>query len=145
MSFRFATGLRSDRAGSVAVEFGLLGPLMLGVLIAVFQVGLGMQSYNAVRSVAGDVARYAVVNYQTDNKLTTEQLATYGKGVATNAPYNLLSDDVLVVVQDAAVQRIAGAKELTITVEYQVPSILPFFGFESPRISFARPIFLIDS
>jgi Flp pilus assembly pilin Flp len=133
-----------DRSGSVMVEFALLGPLMLGVLIGVFQIGIGMWSYNSLRSISGDVARYAVVNYQTDNDLSTTQLEAYAEGVATNPPYGLLASELDIEIDDAEDQRIAGAKELTISIAYEIPSILTLFGFESPTINFSRPIFLIE-
>ena len=36
--------------------------------------------------------RYAVVNYQTSNKISTTQLVSYAQSVATNSPYNLQSN-----------------------------------------------------
>jgi Flp pilus assembly protein TadG len=136
--------LATDRSGSVAIEFGLLGPLMIGMLFGVLQVGVGMQSYNALRGISGDVARYAVVNYQTANRLTNAQLQTYGTAVATGSPYNLDSNDVTVAVVDAATQRVSGATEKTFSVSYVVPSFLTVLGIEGPTISFSRPVFLTN-
>lgn len=132
----------AERNGSVAIEFGLLGPVMIGMLFGVLQIGLGMQSYNALRGISGDVARYAAVNYQTANRLTNAQLQTYGRSVATASPYNLHSTDVTVTVVNAATQRVAGATEKTFTVTYTVPSFLKVINVGSPTIRFSRPIFL---
>lgn len=134
--------LGRNTSGSVAIEFGLLGPLMIAMLLGVLQVGMGMQSYNALRGVAGDVARYAVVNYQSSNLLTTQQLQTYGVAVGTASPYNLTSTELEVLVVNAANQRVTGATELTFTITYEVPSLLTLLDIEGPTISYSRPIFL---
>ena len=51
----------------------------MAMMLGVFQIGIGMQNYNAMRSVASDVMRYAVVNYQTNNDLTDQQLRDYAR------------------------------------------------------------------
>lgn len=132
----------ADRNGSVVIEFALLGPVMIGMLFGVLQIGLGMQSYNALRGISSDVARYAAVNYQTANRLTNAQLQTYGRAVATTSPYNLRSSEVTVTVVNAAAQRVAGATEKTFTVTYVVPSFLEVINVSSPTITFSRPIFV---
>lgn len=141
---RSSSYLWRDQSGAVIIEFALLAPVMLGLLIAVFQIGIGMQAYNALRSISGDVARFAVVNYQTDNELQNSELQAVAEGIASNMPYALNANELDIVIEDAADQRVDGAKELTISIDYQLPTILGFFGFESPEISFTRPIFLIE-
>jgi Flp pilus assembly protein TadG len=136
--------LVSDTRGSVAVEFGLLGPLMIGMLLAVLQIGIGMHSYNALRAISGDVARYAVVQYQTNNNLSNTQLRDYARSVATRTPYGLDETAITINVSDAGTQRVADAKELELEIVYQVPSLLTIMGIDSPSINFTRPIFLID-
>ena len=51
--------LRRNSDGSAVVEFAMLGGLFIAMLLGVFQVGIAMQSYNAMRSMTADVARYA--------------------------------------------------------------------------------------
>ena len=50
-----------DQSGSTIVEFAILAPAIIGLLFGVFQVGLGMQAKNSMRSIAQETARYAVV------------------------------------------------------------------------------------
>lgn len=72
---RLARTLRAllrQKQGSVVTEFALLAPTILALMLGVLQIGIGMQNYNAMRSVASDVMRYAVVNYQTGNELTND-------------------------------------------------------------------------
>ncbi len=125
------------------VEFALIAPILLTLMLGVVQMGVAMQEYNALRGVTGDVARYAVVNYQTSNKLSTATLSTYGTSVARAAPYNLPATGLLVTVTEPAVQRVAGAKEFNITVRAQVNNIMQFLPFNDYYITYSRPIFVL--
>jgi Flp pilus assembly protein TadG len=138
------TRLRRAESGSVAVEFALLGPLMFGLLLGVLQIGVGMHGYNALRGISSDVARYVVVNYQTDNKLSNSQLTDYARSVATTTPYSLTNNDVQVSIVDASTQRVAGAKELTFSITYTVPSFLQVIDIPGFDISYSRPIFVLN-
>lgn len=141
---RFLCSLRRDDRGSAAVEFALIGPALIGMMFGVLQVGIGMQNYNALRGAAGDVARYAVVNYQTANRLTDTQLTNYARTVATGSPYGLISDRLTASVAPATTQRVAGATEMTITYSYAVPTVLAVIGVGDIPISYSRPIFLVN-
>lgn len=137
--------VRKDDTGSVLVEFAIIGPAMLAMMLAVFQIGIGMQNYNAMRSIAAETARHAIVNYQTGNKLSNLQLADHAKTVGISAPYSLQYDRLAANVSDAAVQRVSGAKELTVTLTYRVPTVLAVIGIGDIPMSFSRPIFVITS
>ena len=135
--------LRSAR-GAVVVEFALIAPALLAMFFGVLQLGLGMQNYNALRSVSADVARHAVVNYQTANKLSTSQLSAYARAVASAPPYGLQASRLIATVQLAPTQRVTGAKEYTIRLQYQVPSFLGMIGIHSIPLDYSRPIFVIS-
>ena len=57
---RRATGLTGDRSGAAAVEFGLLAPLLLLMLMAIIQFGITLNNYleltDAVRVAARNFA-----------------------------------------------------------------------------------------
>lgn len=133
-----------DRSGSVAVEFALVGPVLIGLLLGVLQIGVGMQNYNALRGISGDVARYAVINYQTANRLTETQLQDYAYGLATSPPYGLQRSRVVASVSLATNQRVSGATEFTIRLRYQVPSVLGVIGIPEVPLSYTRPIFVVS-
>lgn len=137
--------VRKDDTGSVLVEFAIIGPAMLAMMLAVFQIGIGMQNYNAMRSIAAETARHAIVNYQTGNKLSNLQLADHAKTVGISPPYSLQYDRLAANVSDAGVQRVSGAKELTVTLTYRVPTVLGVIGIGDIPMSFSRPIFVITS
>lgn len=145
MMGKWLARLGNDRDGSVAVEFAIIGPTMLAMMLGVFQVGIGMQNYNAMRSIAAETARHAIVNYQTGNKLSNSQLADHAKTVGISPPYGLKYDRLAAAVTDATVQRVPGAKELTVTLTYRVPTILGIIGIGEIPMSFSRPIFVITN
>lgn len=129
--------------GSVIVEFALIGPALLAMFLAVLHFGIGMQNYNALRSISGDVARYAVVNYQTDTRLTTGQLSDFANGIATRPPYGLQRSRFLATMQNAPVQRVVGATEYTLTLTYMVPTMLSIIGIDEIPITYTRPVFVV--
>ena len=134
--------LRRSTDGSVMVEFALLGPMMIAMLLAVFQFGLGMQNYNALRGAAADVGREVAVEYQKANLLTNGQIQSLSRATAIQAPYLLDSDSLVITVQNAATQRVSGARELTLTFTYTVPSVLAIIDLPSFNINDSRPIFV---
>ncbi len=137
--------LRADQAGSVIVEFALIGPAFLAMFLGVLHIGIGMQNYNALRSLSGDVARYAVVNYQTNNRLTPSQLEDYTNGIATQPPYGLTRGRLLTEIDPAATQRVVGVTEYSLRLSYNVPTLLAVIGIDDIPISFTRPIFVVAS
>ena len=134
-------GQRQD--GSVMVEFALLGPALLALFLGVLHFGIGMQNYNALRSISADVARYAVVNYQTDTRLKTEQLRDYANGIATRSPYSLMRSRFDATMISAPTQRVAGATEYTLTLTYKLPTLLTIFNIDEIPISYTRPVFVV--
>jgi len=139
---RFLHRVRRDKAGVATLEFALLGPALIIMLMGVLQIGIGLQNYNALRNVSADVSRHAMIQYATGNKLSNEQLKDYTTSVAQSAPY-LLNSLMTVTVTDAATPQIAGIKEKTLRIEYRIPSILSSMGLNGPIISYTRPMFLV--
>ena len=142
MTRSFAWRLAGEREGSVAVEFAVLGPAFLVLLFGIFQVGIGMQNYNALRNASADVARHAMVQYATGNKLSEAQLRSYAISVARSSPYLLKPSQLSAEVDTPGTQRVAGASEMTLTFNYQIESVLSGFGLEGPYIRYTRPIFV---
>lgn len=137
-----------DQQGAVIIEFAILGPLVIGLMLAVFQIGMGMQAYNSMRSIAGETARYAVVEFQqgeTELTLTNDEIEAQAVTIATSSPYNL-DDTVDISANDAPVaeQTVAGARKINVTITYTVPLVLPFFDWASPTLTHSRPIYVID-
>lgn len=128
--------------GATIVEFALLLPVILGSFLGVLQAGLSMMTYNSLRNLTAETSRYTLVEYQSSNELTHEQIEMDGKGRAPG--HGLTPARFQIDVTQPDTQRIEGAIELSITTTYKVTSVLPFFGIDAFDISFTRPIFLID-
>ena len=137
-----ACQLSRDVRASVAVEFSLLAPAFFLLLFGVFQVGVGLQNYNALRGTSADVARYAMVQYATGNRLSQAQLQSYAVAVGRSTPYLLNNSTLTASVVTATNQRVTGASELTLRVSYQIDSLIPGLGLNGPFISYSRPMFV---
>ncbi len=140
----FLPRIRRDETGASAIEFALLGPIFLLLFMGVLQVGIAMQNYNALRGLSADVARYAMVQYQTGNEVSNSQIETWAENAALGAPYLLDQNRVNAVVTTASTQRVTGATELQLVISYQLDSFLGFAGIEFPFVTYTRPIFLLD-
>ena len=81
--------LARDETGGALVEFGMLAPVFVAMLIGVLQVGTYMQNYTAVRSLASDAARFAAVEYQKNNNLDDTTLESDIAAMGVTSPYNL--------------------------------------------------------
>lgn len=137
-----------DRQGSVAIEFAILGPTLLAMLLGVVQFGIGMQNYSALRSVSAEVARYAAINAQdaaAKSNMTLRdnnaQITQYARDVATSQPYNLNASNLTVTITSVPT-RVAGASERSIELRYTIPSVLSIIGIGSIPISYTRPFFI---
>ncbi|WP_158610969.1 TadE/TadG family type IV pilus assembly protein [Aurantiacibacter spongiae] len=137
--------LARDDAGSTIVEFALIGPAFLIMMLGVLQIGIALQNYNALRNVSADTARYAMVQHQTGNTINNNQIRTYAINHSTGAPYLLSSTQLNAVVDEPLVRRVADARELNLTMSYQIDSLLGFAGIDGPFITYSRPIFLLDN
>ena len=138
---RFLGRLRRNAAGATIIEFGILAPAILTLFLGVLQVGLWMQSYNALRSVAADAGRYTAVQYQKANYISNIDMATWARNRAINH-YLFKTADVSTDVIDATNQQITGVTEKTLTVTYKFKSVMSIVGIEDQNVTFSRPIFV---
>lgn len=134
--------IESDRRGSVLVEFALLAPVIIALLIGVVQVGLHVQNSNAVRNLASDGARMATVAYQRGNQLTAEQIGIMIRSEGVGGKYNLDTDRLEINVTQPT-SRIGGVREMRIQITYDPPNFLSFAGVSALRLSYERPVFLL--
>jgi Flp pilus assembly protein TadG len=137
--------LAGDGRGATAIEFGLLAPAFIVMLLGVLQVGIALQNYNAMRSLSADIARYAMIQHARGTVMSNSALTTYAENLGSGAPYLLQADNLEVDITPATTPQISDASELTLTIEYQIPSILASMGLEGPEIDYERPIFLSNS
>lgn len=133
--------LRNTRAAA-AVEFALLAPLFFALLFGVLQVGVYLQNYNAVQSVASDGVRIVMIEYQKDNELSDEQIRSVILARAVNAPYLLDTDRLIVNVDRSEDSRISGATEIEIEIGYTLADFVPGYELPGSTIRYERSIFV---
>lgn len=133
-----------DCRGAAMVEFAILAPVILALLLGVLQIGLAMQKYNAMRNASADVARFAMVEYATGNRLSNNQLRSYAHSLGQDSPYLLDIDRLFVTVETAEVQRVTGAVELNLAMTYRLPAMFPTMGTWAPTLEYSRPIFVTE-
>lgn len=137
--------LLRQTGGSVITEFALLAPTLMALMLGVFQVGIGMQNYNAMRSIGSDVMRYAVVNYQTGNELSNDQIRYYLRSISIRSPYNLESSRLALSVTSVATPRVTGTIEKSVTMTYSIPTVLSFIGVDEFPITYRQPLILVKA
>jgi Flp pilus assembly pilin Flp len=128
-----------DTRGAAMIEFAILGPIIIALLVGVLLMGLQLQSYNALKSIAYDVNRYTVVEYQKSNDMTTEQVRQIALATARSSPYLLSTDNFSV----AAVEKdigMTGAKEIEVTMTYRPPALLGGLKIGMPKMSQVQAI-----
>ena len=136
--------LRDNRTGSTIIEFAILAPAIVTLFLGILQVGMWMQSYNALRSVAADTGRYTAVQYQKINNISNIDMATWARNRAINS-YQFKSAKISTDVTDAANQQITGVTEKTLTLTYSYKSFLGVIGVGDKNVTFSRPIFVKSS
>lgn len=132
--------LTDTKAGS-AIEFALLAPAMITMLMGVMWVGIQMKAYNELRSVAADVSRYTVIEYQKSNKLTAAQISDVAAATAVRLPYALVGDNLDVTVTEPT-SPVTNTRKLVLQLSYTAPSLLQFAGIGSPTLSFSQIIYV---
>jgi Flp pilus assembly protein TadG len=136
--------LTTDQSGAAAVEFSLIVPAFLVMLLGVFQIGIWMQSYNAMRNSISETGRNVSVEFQTDNRLSNSQIQDFGLAIASTTPYmlDLESTKVLVDKDGPPVQSIPGTRKMILTMTHQLPSFLSFAGIDGPELTYSRAVFV---
>jgi Flp pilus assembly protein TadG len=137
--------LLGDRSGAIAIEFALLGPLLLTMMFGVFQTGIYLQNYNAVRSLGSDAGRLVMIEFQKGNDIANQDIQSVVRGIAVNAPYLLNPDRLWVTTTTEPTSRVTGAKEISVQIDYTPSDILPFVELPDTTISYTRPIFVVDA
>jgi Flp pilus assembly protein TadG len=137
--------LAASSDGASAVEFALLAPVFIALMIGVVEVGIYMQNYNAVRSLAGDAARFAAVEYQKNNVATESTLETNIQAMGVASPYNLNNDLLVVDVDEVIPSRVDGAREFDLDITYSLPDIIGGTTIDNITLNYSRPLFVLDN
>lgn len=138
---RLVKRLHESNAGSTIIEFAVLAPAIVTLFLGILQVGIWMQSYNALRSVAADTGRYTAVQYQKVNNISNIDMASWAYNRAVEH-YQFKSASISTDVTDAANQQITGVTEKTLSLTFSYKSYMSFIGLGDQSVTFRRPIFV---
>lgn len=133
-----------DARGASAVEFALLAPVFIALFFGAVGAGVYMQNINAVRSLATDASRFAAVEYQRNNRITTTVIEDNIAARAVSSPYMLNPELLTVSVTEVTPSRVNGARELSMTISYSLPSFIGGTKIDAFTYSQTRPIFVIS-
>lgn len=115
--------LRRDARGIAAVEFGLLVPIFLGMIIGATQLGVLFFAHAGLRNAVGEAARYATIWPRP----TDAQIKTYLLGHRFGLiPANMGTPQITTGTDNSA-------PYLEIQVTYAVP--LEFIFYHPPAIT----------
>lgn len=133
--------LQGDRSGAVVVEFAILAPLFIAMCIGILAIGVQMQNYSAMRSLATDMNRYTVVEYQKSNMMSADQIADVTSAIAVSPLYGLKGDRLAVNVSEVA-SPITGSRKFTMALDYS--PFLPFYGLKPITLTYKQNIYVPD-
>lgn len=113
--------MKTDRArGQSLVEFALVLPLFLVMLMAVIDVGRAIWAQNSLAAAAREGARYAIVHGGSDSTVCpvgpTDRAANTLPAASPSCPYPSPSKQSIIDAVTAAAT--AGGTSLTVTVCY---------------------------
>ena len=106
---------RHGERGQATVEFALIIPLVLVVLLVVIQVAVVAYAQLGVTHIARETARAVSVDPLTDLGLLAQNVATLGS-------------DALVIEVEFTTTSLPGAGFVIVTVHYETPPISRLFG-----------------
>lgn len=129
-SKKFASGhqmRRLSERGAVAVEFALLLPVLLLILLGIMEFGRGYSAQIALSQSARESARIMAI---TDDAAAARSAATSSAGLLDPAlmTVSIASRDPNNPSATATVDDCEPEHEVTVQVEYDLASITGFFG-----------------
>ncbi len=137
-----AAKLRKDCTGSAVVEFALLAPVIVVLMLGSLQMGMWMHGHNALRSLASETARHATIQYQKGSRIDNIAMANWARNRAASSAYGFQIANVSTSVIDDGTQTITGVTRKNLTLNYRMPSIMKIAGLGTIELTFTRPIFV---
>lgn len=128
--------------GSTVVEFALICPMLIAVMLSVLEVGEALRSNTGVRDLLGWAGRRAVVARQNNTAITTAALNNEIRAEAVKRYYNI--ETARLTVQSSIVPNVAliTVDEVRIDLTYSHPLSVPFVPITSIPISVSRTFYV---
>jgi len=81
---RLVRNLRRDRRGASAIEFALVSPLLILIIVGIAQMGTLYLSHAGLRNLVADSARFAAISPRPCDAAIKARLGSGGFGLATS-------------------------------------------------------------
>jgi len=118
--------LRGSRRGATAVEFALVAPIFLIMVIGVFELGRAMWIRASMQYAVEETTRFAIVN----TSATTAALATYASTAYSSSGINITG-----ATFSATQATTGGITYVTITGSYDFSVIVPLVPIPNVTLS----------
>ena len=136
-----------DRRGSALIEFALVSPMVIILIMAALQFGLSLRANAGLRDLAGWAGREAVVSYQvaSDGAIGAEQLRSNIIARAQHPRYNLTDGALTVGVTSTADTTLLTVNRVRIQLSYGYPLSIPLLPAITIPLTVDRTFFVPNS
>lgn len=136
-----------DQRGSALIEFALVSPMVILLIMAALQFGLSLRANAGLRDLAGWAGREAVVSYQltSDPVIGPEQLRTMITQRAQHPRYNLTDGTLNVTVTSVADTTLLTVNRVRIRISYGYPMSIPLLPRMTVPLSVDRTFYVPNS
>lgn len=117
--FAALSGLRRCRRGSIAVQFGLMAPVMMTIIFGTIELGRLGFTQVALQHAAEEATRYAIVR---EGQTTPEEIEAFAASRLTG----VLNRETAVITATAPIDPVTGTSLISVQVNYLYEFILPF-------------------
>ncbi len=129
---RLSKKLKSSATGAAAVEFAILAPVLILVIVGIAQLGILFLSNAGLRSAVAEGARYATIFPRPTDSQIRQRISDARFGLN---PARLSTPTIVYGVAD-------GANYADITVSYSVPLDFIFFNLPPVTLTESRRAFI---
>lgn len=139
------TAIRADERGSTVVEFALVSPMVIILILSALQLGLALRANAGLRELIGWAGREAVVSYQVfgdDDTISEDDLKAKIEAEAAKAAYNLKNGTLAVVVESDQDTTLLTVNRIRIRMDYDYPLDLPFIPTQTIDLGVERTFFV---
>ena len=119
--------LRRDEAGASAVEFAIVGSILIAILLAVLQLGWALQIRSEMARAADQAVRQVMLDPDTDDEEFEAEVAKALSGYEAER-----------LVVEAGRTTIGTSNFRTVTVDYDLPLTIPGFPASLVTLSVSR-------
>ena len=144
MSRRLARTLAQDRRGSTVVEFALVGPVVVLMVMAALELGMALRANAALRDLIGWAGREAVVSYQlvASGGQTKTQIEEAIRSRAASGGYKLGNGTLRPVVTIVRDTSLLTVNRVNIHLTYAYRISLPLVPDQTVNMDFDRTFYV---